>query len=130
MVLKASFIASKVTMNLYLFYPYEPQNRSYPFGLQNEACLVGYADARYFSNLQNAPSQWGYVFTVGTTTIFWRSNKQTLVATSSNRTKIPILHLFFLSLLHCNPLSPSVKFTTTTMLPIGYLVLRSNDILL
>ncbi|KAM2864490.1 hypothetical protein FF1_023138 [Malus domestica] len=34
----------------------------------------------------------GYVFTIGDTTISWRSTKQTLVATSSNHAEILALH--------------------------------------
>lgn len=54
--------------------------------------LVGYADAGYLSDPHKARSQTGYVFTYGGTAISWRSQKQTLVATSSNHAEIIALH--------------------------------------
>ncbi|CAJ2636501.1 unnamed protein product [Trifolium pratense] len=54
--------------------------------------LLGYADAGYLSDPHNAKSQTGYVFTYGDTTISWRSQKQTLVATSSNHAEVIALH--------------------------------------
>jgi hypothetical protein len=54
--------------------------------------LLGYADAGYLSDPHNAKSQTGYVFTHGGTTISWRSQKQTLVATSSNHAEVIALH--------------------------------------
>ena len=37
-------------------------------------------------------SQTGYIFSYGDTIIFWRSTKQSLVATSSNHVKLLTLH--------------------------------------
>ncbi|GJR40317.1 secreted RxLR effector protein 161-like protein [Tanacetum coccineum] len=54
--------------------------------------LIGYADACYFSDPHKARSQTGYVFLNGGTTISWRSQKQTLVATSSNHAEVIALH--------------------------------------
>jgi hypothetical protein len=54
--------------------------------------FLGYADAGYLSDPYNAKSQTGYVFTYGGTAISWRSQKQTLVATSSNHAEVIALH--------------------------------------
>ena len=55
--------------------------------------MVGFADAGYLSDPHKARSQTGYVFTIGGTVISWRSTqKQTLVATSSNHTETIVLH--------------------------------------
>jgi hypothetical protein len=54
--------------------------------------LLGYADARYFSDPRNAKSQTGYVFTYSDIAISWRSQKQTLVTTSSNHAEVIALH--------------------------------------
>ncbi|XP_058734187.1 secreted RxLR effector protein 161-like [Vicia villosa] len=54
--------------------------------------LLGYADARYLSDPHNAKSQTGYIFTYGNTAISWRSQKQTIVATSSNHAEVIPLH--------------------------------------
>ncbi|KAK1431018.1 hypothetical protein QVD17_14208 [Tagetes erecta] len=54
--------------------------------------LVGYADAGYLSDPHKARSQTGYVFMNGGTAISWRSQKQTLVATSSNHAEVIALH--------------------------------------
>lgn len=69
------------TSNLGLFY----SNNTKPV-------LLGYADAGYLSDPHNAKSQTGYVFTYGGTAISWRSQKQTLVATSSNHAEVIALH--------------------------------------
>ncbi|CAM8902104.1 unnamed protein product [Rhodiola kirilowii] len=69
------------TIDLGLFYP----NNTKPV-------LIGYADAGYLSDPHKAKSQTGYVFTCGGTAISWRSQKQTLVATSSNHAEIIALH--------------------------------------
>lgn len=45
--------------------------------------LVGYADAGYQSDPTSAKSQTGYVFLLNGTAISWRSQKQTVVATST-----------------------------------------------
>ena len=57
-----------------------------------ESVLLGYADAGYLSDPHNAKSQTDYVFTYGNTAISWKSQKQTLVATSSNHAEIIALH--------------------------------------
>ncbi|KAM1346511.1 hypothetical protein ACFX2H_035549 [Malus domestica] len=58
----------------------------------NDQVLVGYTDAGFLSDPHKARSQTGYVFKNGDTSISWRSTKQTLVATSSNHSKILVLH--------------------------------------
>ncbi|XP_058771701.1 secreted RxLR effector protein 161-like [Vicia villosa] len=57
-----------------------------------KSVLLGYADAGYLSDPHNAKSQTGYIFTYGNTAISWRSQKQTLVATSSNHAEVIALH--------------------------------------
>ncbi|CAM8982133.1 unnamed protein product [Rhodiola kirilowii] len=69
------------TIDLGLFYP----NNTKPV-------LIGYADAGYLSDPHKGKSQTGYVFTHGGTAISWRSQKQTLVATSSNHVEVIALH--------------------------------------
>ena len=69
------------TIDLGLFYPKNTKQG-----------LIGYADAGYLSDPHKARSQTGYVFTYGGTAISWRSQKQTLVATSSNHAEIIALH--------------------------------------
>ncbi|KAG7583422.1 hypothetical protein ISN44_As08g029370 [Arabidopsis suecica] len=54
--------------------------------------MIGFADAGYLSDPHKARSQTGYVFMIGGTAISWRSQKQTLVATSSNHAEIIALH--------------------------------------
>lgn len=54
--------------------------------------LVGFANVRYLSNPYKGCSQTSYVFTIGNTTISWRSSKQILVATSSNYAEIIALY--------------------------------------
>jgi hypothetical protein len=62
----------------------------YPRGSNSQ--LVGYADAGFLSDPHKGRSQTGYLFTCGSTTISWRSIKQTLVATSSNHSEIIAIH--------------------------------------
>ncbi|GJX99553.1 copia protein [Tanacetum coccineum] len=52
--------------------------------------LTNYAG--YLSDPHKARSQTGYVFLNGGTAISWRSQKQTLVATSSNHAEVIVLH--------------------------------------
>ena len=66
-------------MGLFYYKAMEPQ-------------LLDYADARYLSDPHKARSQTGYIFTYGNTAISWRSVKQTMVATSSNHSKILAMH--------------------------------------
>ena len=54
--------------------------------------LLGYTDAGYLSDPHKAKLQSGYVFTCGNTAISWRSVKQTMVATSSNHSKLLPIH--------------------------------------
>ena len=54
--------------------------------------MIGYADAGYLSDPHKVKSQTGYVFTNNETTISWCSQKQMLVATSSNHSEIIALH--------------------------------------
>ncbi|CAM8895100.1 unnamed protein product [Rhodiola kirilowii] len=54
--------------------------------------LIGYADACYLSDPHKGKSQTGYVITCGGTAISWRSQKQTVVATSSNHAEVISLH--------------------------------------
>ena len=69
------------TIDLGLFYPKDSKGQ-----------MIGFADAGYLSDPHKARSQTGYVFTIGGTAISWRSQKQTLVATSSNHAEIIALH--------------------------------------
>ncbi|KAG7584130.1 Reverse transcriptase RNA-dependent DNA polymerase [Arabidopsis suecica] len=69
------------TIDLGLFYPKNINGQ-----------MIGFADAGYLSDPHKARSQIGYVFTIGGTAISWRSQKQTLVATSSNHAEIIALH--------------------------------------
>ena len=57
-----------------------------------EFSIVGFADAGYLLDPHKARSQTGYVFTIGGTAISWRSQKQTLVVTSSNHAETVALH--------------------------------------
>ncbi|CAM8948646.1 unnamed protein product [Rhodiola kirilowii] len=68
-------------IDLGLFYP----NNANPV-------LIGYADAGYLSDPDKGKSKTGYVITCGGTAIFWRSQKQTVVATSSNHAEVIALH--------------------------------------
>jgi hypothetical protein len=54
--------------------------------------MVGYVDAGYMSDPHNARSQTGFVFPCGGAVISWWSVKQTLVATSTNHSKINALY--------------------------------------
>ncbi|KAJ9552295.1 hypothetical protein OSB04_016340 [Centaurea solstitialis] len=54
--------------------------------------LLARFNAGYLSDPHKARSQTGYVFMNGGTTISWRSQKQTLVATSSNHAEVIALH--------------------------------------
>jgi hypothetical protein len=62
------------------------------FQKNQDSKLIRYADAGYLSDPCNARSQTGYVFLYGGTTISWKSCKQTLVATSTNHSKIIVLY--------------------------------------
>ncbi|XP_035838086.1 secreted RxLR effector protein 161-like [Helianthus annuus] len=79
--IKHTFRYLRGTVHLGLFYPNDSKEG-----------LVGYADAGYLSDPHKAKSQSGYVFMNGGTAISWRSQKQTLVATSSNHAEVIALH--------------------------------------
>ncbi|GKB95793.1 gag-pol polyprotein [Tanacetum coccineum] len=83
-IIKHIFQYLRGTINLGLFYLKDSKEG-----------LVGYANAGYLSNSHKARSQTGYMFLNGGTTISWRSQKQTLVATSSNHAKVIALHEAF-----------------------------------
>ena len=53
---------------------------------------LGYVDAGYLSDPHKSRSQIGYVFSCNGVVISWKSVKQTMVATSSNHSKILALH--------------------------------------
>jgi len=55
--IKDIFRYLKYTLNMSLFYPYAYQNSLNPHEPQNDACLVGYADAGYMSDSHEARSQ-------------------------------------------------------------------------
>ncbi|GJX36101.1 hypothetical protein Tco_0247658 [Tanacetum coccineum] len=79
--LLARFSYLRGTIDLGLFY----SNKS-------KQGLVGYVDAGYLSGPHKARSQTGYVFLNGGNAISWRSQKQTLIATSSNHAEVIALH--------------------------------------
>ena len=54
--------------------------------------LIGYVDARYLYNPHKAQSQMGYLFNSSNIVVSWRSMKQTMVATSSNHSKLLTIH--------------------------------------
>ncbi|KAJ9561392.1 hypothetical protein OSB04_006552 [Centaurea solstitialis] len=54
--------------------------------------LLARYNAGYLSDPHTGRSQTGYVFTIGGTTISWRSTKQTMVATSCNHAEILVIH--------------------------------------
>ena len=54
--------------------------------------MIGYADVGYLTDPHKTRSQTGYVFTCGGTTISWRSQKQTLIVTSSDYAEVISLH--------------------------------------
>ncbi|XP_070665947.1 secreted RxLR effector protein 161-like [Malus domestica] len=89
---KDIFRCFKGTTDLGLFFPYKSLSDVAPPAFRVDSRLVSYADARYLSDPHKAHSQTGYVFTVGGTSISWRSTKRTLVATSSNHAEILALH--------------------------------------
>ncbi|CAM6124024.1 unnamed protein product [Calypogeia fissa] len=62
------------------------------FPKHSEKLLIGYADAGYLSNPDDAKSQTGYVFLQGGTAISWKSCKQSLTATTSNHAEIIALY--------------------------------------
>ena len=54
--------------------------------------MIGFADAGYLSDPHKAMSQTGYVFACGGNVVPWHSQKQTLVATSSNHATVIALY--------------------------------------
>ncbi|KAM2344545.1 hypothetical protein ACFXTH_008535 [Malus domestica] len=89
---KDIFCYLKGTTNLGLFYTRQSSRVVAPIGSWIDSYFVGYTDAKYLSDPHRARSQTSYVFTVGNTTISWRSTKQTLVVTSLNHAEILALH--------------------------------------
>ena len=71
----------KGTTDMGLFYSKESKQQ-----------LFGYADTEYLSDPHKARSQTWYVFNCNGTVVSWRSFKQTMVATSSNHSKIIAIH--------------------------------------
>lgn len=57
--------------------------------------MTGFADARYLSDPDDAKSQTGYVFLQGSTTLSWKSTKQSLTTTSSNHSEIHQTSMLF-----------------------------------
>jgi hypothetical protein len=55
---------------------------------RGDLTMVGYVDVGYMSDPNNARSQTSFVFLCGGAAISWRSVKQTLVATSTNHSKV------------------------------------------
>ena len=80
--------------------------------------IVGYADAGYQSDPYSGKSQTGYVFLSGGAAISWRSQKQTIVTTSSNHSELIALYeaspvtLHNLHLMHAPFANFVVYFTT------------------
>ncbi|KAM1692741.1 hypothetical protein ACFX2K_032321 [Malus domestica] len=89
---KDIFCYFKGTTDLGSFYTHKSLSVPTSLGSQIDSRLVGYTNAGYLSDPHKACSQTGYVFTIGDTTISWRSTKQTLVTTSSNHAEILALH--------------------------------------
>ena len=71
----------KGTSDMGLFYSKESKQQ-----------LLGYADLGYLLDPHKARSQTGYVFRCNRAAISWKYVKQTMVATSSNHSKILALH--------------------------------------
>ena len=59
---------------------------------KSEEKLLRYGDAGYLSDPHKSRSQTGFVFNYNGTAISWRTVKQTMVATSSNHSKIIAIH--------------------------------------
>ena len=68
----------KGTTDKGLFFPKE----------QTESRLIGFADASYVSDFNDARSQSGYVFLYGKTAISWKTSKQTLTMLSSTHAEL------------------------------------------
>ena len=62
------------------------------YSRESKQQLLGYADAGHLLDPHKGRSQTGYVFNCNGTAISWRSFKQTMVATSSNHSKILTIH--------------------------------------
>lgn len=58
----------------------------------DDSGLVGYADAGYMSDPHSCKSQNGYVFLMNGTAISWRSQKQSLTATSTSHAELIALY--------------------------------------
>lgn len=75
-----------------LFYPYTSSSGSNSNDARDNITLVHYADASNLFDPHKGLSQSGYVFAIGNTTIFYRSCKQNLVATSTNHYELLALY--------------------------------------
>jgi hypothetical protein len=62
------------------------------YSRSQDSNLIGYTNAGYLSDPHNGRSQTGFVFLQGSTTISWKSSKQTLVSTSTNHSEIIALY--------------------------------------
>ena len=62
------------------------------YSKESKQQLPEYADAGYLSDPHKGRSQTGYVFSCNGAATSWKSVKQTMVATSSNHSKILALH--------------------------------------
>ena len=62
------------------------------YSKESKQQLLGYDDVGYLSDPHKSRSQTGYVFDSNGTAILWRSFKQKMVATSSNRSKLIAIH--------------------------------------
>jgi hypothetical protein len=62
------------------------------FAEDSTQTLIGYANAGYLLDPDDAKSQTNYVILYGNTTISWKSTKQNLACNSSNHAEIVALH--------------------------------------
>jgi hypothetical protein len=81
-----------VSMKTILRYLKVTQDLGLSLPKRGDLTMVGYVDAGYMSDPHNARSQTGFVFLCGSVVISWQSVKQTLVATSTNHSKIIALY--------------------------------------
>jgi hypothetical protein len=58
------------------------------FNRNDDKTRIGYVDVGYLSDPHDAKSRIGFIFMHGGTTISWKSSNQTMVATSTNHSKI------------------------------------------